>query len=620
MLTSLLLAAAFAVSLASNVEIESVQREPCTVRAWVRAEDLSPDHVSRGELRIKVLRAECAKQIASVALRLQLDEFSELKFLKKGAVLPEVQPANQTVQVQFMYADWSDNHILFDRDAVHDEAVSDPELWTVRAEKRRAWTTEATLIENNPDLSQPIVTPFTVAVPAVNYPQVLNRYRHLRAPLPRHAFSDLGYRYIAVVKFTDGYTEDVLAGHTTFVPSPPVSIERAPVSWNITFADFACDWERDSPLLKKGAEDLERCLPEAERSVFVAEITLEDGTVVKKGRPLKGRVTVHSISDGSTTMSDIHVHLAALTSNHWAQAQAAGDVRFFNATSAACQQSSDTQALDPESTNSAFVFEEKEKDDRLPRRIQMYSMTKTSPISPAHPHFDFELEVQSEAPVDFVSYYATIQNILQVRLTVLYSPDVVKCMDPDSVEQPEKENVDDAARTEEGLWDTFTRVGKPIRSESEWKLKRSTSLYIQATVPVTVVGSTSPVRAVVHYLTPGAAAPVLQSGAQTEIPASFPVAQPVYTVEAPADISARLLQPGSSDPYQPRVHFGSSNQMYPDPSQDYRGGNYAGLLWKKKTVAERRGILPLRTNIVDEEDSQKVFSGGLETSHLHYLW
>ncbi|KAJ7696429.1 hypothetical protein B0H17DRAFT_893479, partial [Mycena rosella] len=51
--------------------------DPCEVRAWVRAEDLSPEHVSHGELRIKVPRAQCTQQIASVALRLQLDEFSE---------------------------------------------------------------------------------------------------------------------------------------------------------------------------------------------------------------------------------------------------------------------------------------------------------------------------------------------------------------------------------------------------------------------------------------------------------------------------------------------------------------------------------------------------------------
>ncbi|KAJ7931703.1 hypothetical protein B0H13DRAFT_1593957 [Mycena leptocephala] len=70
------------VSHASGID---TQPEPCTVRARVRAEDLSPDHISRGELRIKVPRAECANQIASVALRLQFDEFGEFKFLKKGA-------------------------------------------------------------------------------------------------------------------------------------------------------------------------------------------------------------------------------------------------------------------------------------------------------------------------------------------------------------------------------------------------------------------------------------------------------------------------------------------------------------------------------------------------------
>jgi hypothetical protein len=47
-LISLLLAAVFALSFASNTEIETTQPEPCTVRAWVRAEDLSPDHISLG--------------------------------------------------------------------------------------------------------------------------------------------------------------------------------------------------------------------------------------------------------------------------------------------------------------------------------------------------------------------------------------------------------------------------------------------------------------------------------------------------------------------------------------------------------------------------------------------
>ncbi|KAJ7931688.1 hypothetical protein B0H13DRAFT_830992 [Mycena leptocephala] len=183
------------VSLASDVETETTQPEPCTVRAWVRAEDLSPDHISRGELRIKVPRAECAHQIESVALRLQLDEFGEFKFLKKGAVLPEVQASNQSALAG--YADWTGSDVVYSYEE-HDNSMSDPEFFTVKAEERRAWTTEAALLENNPDLSKPTISPFTVAVPAVNYPPVIYRYRQLHEPVARHAYSDLSYRYIAV--------------------------------------------------------------------------------------------------------------------------------------------------------------------------------------------------------------------------------------------------------------------------------------------------------------------------------------------------------------------------------------------------------------------------------------
>jgi hypothetical protein len=49
-------------------------------------------------------------------------------------------------------------------------------------------------------------------------------------------------------------------------------------------------------------------------------------------------------------------------------------------------------------------------------------------------------------------------------------------------------------------------------------------------------------------------------------------------------------------------------ERYPDPTEDYRGGEFAGVLWKKKVVAEERGIWPLRTGVVDGGDSQQPFS------------
>ncbi|KAJ7848696.1 hypothetical protein B0H13DRAFT_72388 [Mycena leptocephala] len=154
-------------------------------------------------------------------------------------------------------------------------------MMSFKAEERRAWMTEATLLENNPDLSKPVVTPFTVAVPAVNYPPAINRYPQLFGPVARHAYSDHGYRYIAVVTFTDGRTEHVQAGHTAFIPALEVDTQP-PFTWNTTFTDSSCSWE-EFPQSKKRAEDTERCLPVAERSIFTAEITLGEGNVVRKG-------------------------------------------------------------------------------------------------------------------------------------------------------------------------------------------------------------------------------------------------------------------------------------------------------------------------------------------------
>ncbi|KAF7356401.1 hypothetical protein MVEN_00972700 [Mycena venus] len=603
LLASLLLAALFAASSASDVE--TTHPEPCAVRAWVRAEDLSPDHISRGELRIKVPRAECANQIASVALRLQLDEFGEFKYLKGGAIIPEVQPSNQSTPSG--YADWMGSDVVYDYQA-HDDSLSDPALWAVKAEERRAWTTEATLIENNPDLSQPIVTAFTVAVPCVNYPPVLqSNHRHiLRAPVLKHSFSDLSYRYFAVVTFIDGRIEDVPAGRTTFIPSLQLNPQQTLRTWNVTFEDFDC--RRDtSPAMKKRDEDLEKCLPEVDRSSFVAEITLEEGNILQRGQSLKGRVTVRRTKDGSTAMSDISVSLVTSFRDHWAQAQAAagGDVEFYNSTSWPCSPLLyGSRELCAESERFAYVFDENDEE----RMIRSRHLSFMKPVSLADPYYDFEIEVPPETPVDFTSYYTTGESLLQLRLTVLYSIDIAKCVQPNdfksNIPGDEEMTTDETAATEEGMWNMYTRVGKSAISDTEW----SRSMTLQAMVPITVVrGGAVPTLPIMHYLTPGALAPVLRSGAQLKMPASFPPVQPIFTVEALANTSARLMQPGSTDPYQRRMNITRLQRDYPDPARNYQNGNYAGVLWKKKVVAEERGILPMRTEVVDGGDRQQSF-------------
>jgi hypothetical protein len=87
------------------------------------------------------------------------------------------------------------------------------------------------------------------------------------------------------------------------------------------------------------------------------------------------------------------------------------------------------------------------------------------------------------------------------------------------------------------------------------------------------------------------------------MPGSFPVAQPVFAVEALVNTSARLL--GATGPV--RWYQRSLNMTW---SEDYREGGFAGLLWKKKIVAKERGIWPVPTEVVDG-DGQQPFSASL---------
>ncbi|KAF7370317.1 hypothetical protein MSAN_00663100 [Mycena sanguinolenta] len=599
-LVPLLLGTVFHKSLAQNTTAEPetcacAEPEACFVQARVRAEDLSPNQISRGELRIQVPYDKCANQIVSVVLRLQLDEFSEVKFLKSGAVLPEILPTNQTAQES---AVWTGSDIVYDYQA-HDDGLSDPELWTVKAEERHAWMTEATLLDNNPDLTQPIVTPFTVAVPAVNYPPVNYESRQVYGPVSRHSFSVLGYRYIAVVKFADGRTENVLAGHTTFAPVSQAGARPGPYMANTTFEEVEeskCNEDFDPTSQKmagKRAEGLKRCLPESLRSVFSAEIFLESGNAVHKGRTLKGRVTVHSLKAGSPIMSEISVDLRSRQRNRWAQAQAAtgGDSDFSDDSFAACRQSISRRALDIESPRFAFYI-----DNPDPTQMDL-------------PYIDFEIYIPPDTPVDFASYYTIIESELDIRLTVLHSLEVTHCIDH-NLSSP-LENIftrDDAAMMEEDLWDPHTRIGEPIETKSKW----SRRIVLQAAVPITVLRAGDAAMPVVHYLTPGLEmpAPVLRSGAETGMPHAFPIAQPVFTVEALVDTAARLMQAGSTDPSQFwQQHMNITWSQDPDPAEDYLGGPFAGLLWKKKIVAEERGILPSGSQVVEGDiRGQQPFS------------
>ncbi|KAJ7117687.1 hypothetical protein C8R44DRAFT_200209 [Mycena epipterygia] len=568
---------------------------PCGLRAWVRAEDLSPNHVSDGELRVQVKQANCTNQIVSVALRLQLSEFSEVKYMKDGAFIPR----NQTVVEPIIHWGPTAYQEAVYRDEGYEQAKGDPAVWTVKAETRTAWSTKAVLIENSPNISQPIVVPFIVSSPAVNYPPAAKNSR-LHSMGPRTRFSDtvISYRYVAVVTLADGRVVEVPAGYTNFVPVSQVLPTHNPFTLNTTFADPSrCDGGYSRP---SWYFHLDRCLPAENRTRYVAEVTLEEGNVVRQGQPLKGRVTIHS-TQGSTTMDSIQVTVVGIRHDRWAHEQAAagGDTDFSS--SAPCRSSWSNAMLSPDSEDHAHIF-----DQAIPQWKQ--TLQHPHRLSAAKPYFDFELQVPQATMPEFSSYYGTDQTFLHFGLNVRYNSDrVEECKaggpavtdfiaETSSMVEPS-----DRTMAEHALWDEHTPVGQPAYSPN-WFAK----LNLNVLFPIIVLGDTSS-QSVDHYLTPGLPSPVILP-ARADI--TFPITHPVVREEPYADTCARLLQPGDPNPvsyFLAPVPFGSGCEAfetpYPDPAVVDRAGCYAGVLWKKKIVAEERGLLPSRNKDVESEES-----------------
>ncbi|KAJ7674458.1 hypothetical protein B0H17DRAFT_1082098 [Mycena rosella] len=157
---------------ATALLVTSLLDGDCKVQAWVRADDLVPDHVSPVNLP-----PYCANRVASVArVRLQLDEFGDVTYLRRGAVLTEIpghRSNNQPVLLDVLgFLGGSSDDAVYDYRA-YDRATSDSAFWVVKGEERRAWYPEVVRFQHSSNSSKPMVAPFSVASPAVNYPPAL---------------------------------------------------------------------------------------------------------------------------------------------------------------------------------------------------------------------------------------------------------------------------------------------------------------------------------------------------------------------------------------------------------------------------------------------------------------
>ncbi|KAJ7637183.1 hypothetical protein FB45DRAFT_908489 [Roridomyces roridus] len=570
---------------------------PCDVQVKVRAEDLGPNHSSQGELRVKASRPDCAHEIVSVALRLELSEFSEVVSAKDGVALPEAWlVSNQTKTVSGLHGEVGQK-VVYNFSSAYAEAISDPELWNIAAEERIAWTSEIVLLKDHPDLTHPVVVPFTVDVPNVNYPSGVDRMRVVRNS--RHSYGDLAYEYTATVTFTDGRILNKPIGYTTFVPINQVSPTTTPSTWRTAFEN-PCEKHHN----REDVDDLQRCLPKKERSQFTAKVTLETGNVVQQGHRVKGRVTVHG-TQGSTTMSEIAVGVLTHYDDRWASEQAitGGDAKFVNHryTDTRCRTYIKNTPLDAESSAYAWIFTDGAGYRGFPPATLVSSADEgNDPLTPEHPYFDFDFEVPRETPVDFASYYTITENRLLFKLDVLYAPEVADCLGK-PMPRPPVTAADAAAATEESLWQSHSPVRHPVEFKPP-KARKDTRrvMTLEVVVPIIVVGGTAEINPVPHYLAPGLPVPVIRAGGEAPAVSEYPIADPVVKEEPLTETTSRLIE---AHPQSSRFtgHRYRPASEIPDPARYYRRGDYAGLLWKKKKVAEERGFVPFRPETAETE-------------------
>jgi len=533
----------------------------CNIKAWVRAEDLSPNAIVNGDLRIKVDQG-CTDEIASVSLELRLDEFSEVKYLKEGATLPALPNCWR------MFGAFGDP----DHDRYY-ESLRDPALWIVKAEERTAFKSAVTLIKKFFDYSQPVIVPFTVAVPNVNYPPALR--------LSGHSFGDSGretnsmhlYRYTALIAFQSGHKVEIPAGYTTFDPVHDASLHTRAFSTNVTLE------ERTQGL----RDHLKVCAADTEETIFEAQVTVEGGNVVGAGDTMKGRVAVHRLTGGSTTAQNISIHVRSERDHRWAQAQAASadHIEAFRLSN-----SSFSSAI----YRSEISTSDSQYDDilrRKGRRNNPWEPFSEGALTEQKQYLDFELKVSEDAVRNFHAYYATSVTSLVITLDVPY-PLAQGCVFGGEDEEP----IDDANHYKEGLWDDCTPIGQSHKGPG-YALTQ-----LVAEIPITLIGAQrlnpgSPPP--VHYLTPGVASPVILASSphSSYKDVVFPVSQPIITPEPTENTASRLLSPSVSG-----IMISMQDPLH--PNRYHASIPYAGILWKKKMMTEHRARVVVPTA---EEDA-----------------
>ncbi|KAG6379611.1 hypothetical protein JVT61DRAFT_10119 [Boletus reticuloceps] len=185
----------------------------CTAQAWVRAPDLAPDTIVRGDARVKI-SAGCPA-VDTVLLGLRLKERSFEWMRSAPAVHVDMQQTSPWAFPSARFPNHSD-------DVKFDEILADKELWLVREEERVVFeTTRVIHMEEGPIEDRVVVQEFAVLVPSTNFPPALD-YLNSGFIINSRSIEIIDiesiYEYFIRISFANGTTEYMSAGFTGFQP------------------------------------------------------------------------------------------------------------------------------------------------------------------------------------------------------------------------------------------------------------------------------------------------------------------------------------------------------------------------------------------------------------------
>ncbi|KAH7924499.1 hypothetical protein BV22DRAFT_1129798 [Leucogyrophana mollusca] len=299
----------------SNNEADSVAS--CRARSWVRAPDMMPGTVLKGDVNI-MLDGDCA-EVKNYSLGLRLKERIFFKIPREGAAIPARPKSGvsqglrgQLDQGIFSPApDWGVWGLARSKDTdssaweTYEEAVRNEDIWFVHEEEAVTFEIRFPL-ETPHDVSQSsaVVSEFGLLVPDTNYPPAMDHAKsgtHLGGDEIVQAESV--YEYFTEIHFANGTLKEISAGITAFQPLyPPVAERKSTVMLQL-------ESDRHIPA----------GTPDPLQSNYTAEITVPVGLSFLQGSKQNLSVVLHRLGYSNRTDSPTHVsvHHQFRALPHW---------------------------------------------------------------------------------------------------------------------------------------------------------------------------------------------------------------------------------------------------------------------------------------------------------------